>query len=217
MHYICLNLNEVSESAVIQEYCNHLGFEDVSDLDYSTTSDYLFKIALERALEKKESIHNNEREPSTTSNDSFTETSESDVEEQRGQQRNQQRGQQRGQQRNQQRNQQRPQLQPRIIIHPDNGSSTSLSEVSTDSSSSSTASDGEFIPTPIPPPGEHFAEDRDLFSHDILNSPEFHAFQMAILMSFQENQHAGGVNQQPHDDGPIIEELVDNSDHFSVD
>ena len=201
MHYICLNLNEVSESAVIQEYCNHLGFEDVSDLDYSTTSDYLFKIALERALEKKESIHNNEREPSTASNDSFTETSESDVEEQRGQQRNQQ----------------RPQLQPRIIIHPDNGSSTSLSEVSTDSSSSSTASDGEFIPTPIPPPGEHFAEDRDLFSHDILNSPEFHAFQMAILMSFQENQHAGGVNQQPHDDGPIIEELVDNSDHFSVD
>ena len=52
---------------------------------------------------------------------------------------------------------------------------------------------------------------------DILNSPEFHAFQMAILMSFQENQHAGGVNQQPHDNGPIIEELVDNSDHFSVD
>ena len=201
MHYICLNLNEVSESAVIQEYCNYLGFEDVSDLEYSTTNDYLFKIALERALEKKESIHNNEREPSTASNDSFTETSESDVEEQRGQQRNQQ----------------RPQLQPRIIIHPDNGSSTSLSEVSTDSSSSSTASDGEFIPTPIPPPGEHFAEDRDLFSHDILNSPEFHAFQMAILMSFQENQHAGGVNQQPHDNGPIIEELVDNSDHFSVD
>ena len=164
MHYICLNLNEVSESAVIQEYCNHLGFEDVSDLDYSTTNDYLFKIALERALEKKESIHNNEREPSTASNDSFTETSESDVEEQRGQQRNQQRGQQRGQQRNQQRgqqrnqqrgqqrnqqrNQQRPQLQPRIIIHPDNGSSTSLSEVSTDSSSSSTASDGEFIQNP---------------------------------------------------------------------
>ena len=213
MHYICLNLNEVSESAVIQEYCNHLGFEDVSDLDYSTTSDYLFKIALERALEKKESIHNNEREPSTASNDSFTETSESDVEEQRGQQTNQQRG----QQTNQQTNQQRPQLQPRIIIHPDNGSSTSLSEVSTDSSSSSTASDGEFIPTPIPPPGEHFAEDRDLFSQDILNSPEFHAFQMAILMSFQENQHAGGVNQQPHDNGPIIEELVDNSDHFSVD
>ena len=205
MHYICLNLNEVSESAVIQEYCNHLGFEDVSDLDYSTTNDYLFKIALERALEKKESIHNNEREPSTTSNDSFTETSESDVEEQRGQQRGQQR------------NQQRPQLQPRIIIHPDNGSSTSLSEVSTDSSSSSTASNGEFIPTPIPPPDEHFAEDRNLFSQDILNSPEFHAFQMAILMSFQDNQHAGGVNQQPHDDGPIIEELVDNSDHFSVD
>ena len=40
---------------------------------------------------------------------------------------------------------------------------------------------------------------------------------MAILLSFQENQHAGGVNQQPHDDGPIIEQLVDNSDLFPAD
>ena len=206
MHYICLNMNKVSEADVIKEYCNHLGFEDVTDIDYSSTNDYLFKIALERALEKNNSIHINEPEPSTTSNDSFTESSESDVEEQRGQQGRQQRDQQRGQQ--------RPTDQPRIIIHSNNSSSTSLTD---DSSSSSTVNDGEYIPTPIPPPGEHFAEDRDLFSHDILNSPEFHAFQMAILMSFQENQHAGGVNQQPHDNGPIIEELVDNSDHFSVD
>ena len=188
-------MNKVSEADVIKEYCNHLGFEDVADIDYSSTNDYLFKIALERALEKNNSIHINEPEPSTTSNDSFTESSESDVEEQRGQQR--------GQQRDQQRGQQRPTEQPNIIIHSNN--------------SSSTVNDGEYIPTPIPPPGEHLDEDRNEFSQDILNSPEFLAFQMAMLMSFQENQNIGGVNQQPQDDGPVIEEVFDNSDHFSVD
>ena len=61
-------MNEVSEADVIKEYCNHLGFEDVADIDYSSTNDYLFKIALERALEKNNSTHINEPEPSTTRN-----------------------------------------------------------------------------------------------------------------------------------------------------
>ena len=37
-------MNKVSEADVIKEYCNHLGFEDVADIDYSSKQELLDKL-----------------------------------------------------------------------------------------------------------------------------------------------------------------------------